>query len=69
VLTSADPVINCINFSSDPETPTEYVLNTSGVTTLPVTYAAYFTKGTYKVKIHNVGTVLSKSDFNSITDY
>ena len=69
VLTSADPVINCINISSNPETPTEYVLNESGVTILPITYATYFTKGTYKVKIHNAGTILNKNDFNSITEY
>ena len=69
VLTSVDPVINCINVSSNPESPTEYVLNESGVTILPVTYATYFTKGTYKVKIHNAETILSKNDFNSITEY
>lgn len=69
VLTSVDPVINCINVSSNPESPTEYVLNESGVTILPVTYATYFTKGTYKVKIHNAETILNKNDFNSITEY
>lgn len=69
VLTSADPVINCVNISSDPEKPTEYVVNESGTTILPVTYAVYFTTGTYKVRIHDSGTILSKKDFNSVTEY
>ena len=65
VLTSDDPVITCLNFSQDPDNPTEYTVNESGQTILPIKYAVYFTSGSYKAIISEE----EASDFSNILTY
>lgn len=71
VLTAADPVITCLNFSQDPNNPTEYTINESGQTILPIKYAVYFDSISYKAIISekeasDFTNVLSYNDYNVV---
>lgn len=69
VLTADVPIISCLNISADSLNPTNYTINPSGITTIPLSFIVHYSGGNYKVIIHAADEQITVESFSNVEKY